>query len=492
MHHPIDEKLCKIFTHMYGSSYKWDSSKLYHFNGIRWEECDNILTTFAFSNRIYDDFFIKYKYGDKSLLNLLTTAYDAIGNARTAKSCLELFKGVVLDVEFLNRADSIKGLIGFNNGVLDLTGISPVFRQGLPEDCITLNTRIDFSFIDEYDYIDGNIVLGPKNVSELSGPEKFIYEITDDDDFIPLLTILGNILMGGNTEQKTTFLTGKGSNGKSLLLSLLQYALGDYASQVSLTTYTHPSKNAAGPEQHLVDLKGRLLGFTCETSTDKFQSSIFKNMSAEDKIEARGVHSKKITRFMPLYKPIICTNELPEFTKFDDAVARRIRIIELLKQFISNPTEPHHRLIDENLSNKFNTPAFLNQFINLLMKHCKNTVVPSERMIQSVVSYVKNSNPIIGWIEENYELSDDPKANIPTDDLRKFYNMYAKALDFKRDAMSATTFGGNLSKLIKVDVYGKSRTKHAFGLKRIEKEEEEEEEEEGKKYKFIDDNDNCH
>ncbi|KAJ1616028.1 hypothetical protein T492DRAFT_851130 [Pavlovales sp. CCMP2436] len=238
----------------------WDGNIMRHFNGIRWEECEDIIKVFAFSNRIFDDLMIKYKYASKKVLGNIVKVYDNIGNSNTAESCLKQFKGVVLDINFGSKADSIVGLIGFNNGILDLREDVPV-REGYPSDYVTLNTRIDFSFIDEDvdKYIDDNIVFGPKNLSK---SERFIIDIVHEDDYTPLLTILGNILIGGYKEQKTTFFTGSGSNGKSLLSNLLENIL----------------------EANMLELKGRLLGYTAETSGNKFLSEVFKKTSAEDTI----------------------------------------------------------------------------------------------------------------------------------------------------------------------------------------------------------------
>ena len=60
------------------------------------------------------------------------------------KECRELF----LDETFGMKADDNVNLIAFNNGVYDMTplpsGLRVGFRNGRPEDYITLSTRVDF------------------------------------------------------------------------------------------------------------------------------------------------------------------------------------------------------------------------------------------------------------------------------------------------------------------------------------------------------------
>lgn len=258
------------------------------------------------------------------------------------------------------------------------------------------------------------------------------------------MAFLGGILIGGNKDQVTTFFVGDGSNGKSLLLKALEFALGDYCKEVSKDIYTVAKKHAGGPEPHLIELKGRLLGATVETEkTDVFLSAVFKKMSAEDKITTRNCHEKKQTEFMPMYKPIVCTNELPKFSNFDAAVERRIRIFTFPYMFVEVVTEDNHKKIDKDMAEKLQKPEFINQFINLLAKYCKKKVVDTPNRIEAVKSYVKENNPIADWFDTNYDLTGNKADKISTTEMFKDYAE-------KEGVVTQTTFGKNLKKLVTV------------------------------------------
>ena len=91
-----------------------------------------------------------------------------------------------------------------------------IFRQGRPDDFISLSTNIDYIPYDknsiEIKEINNffNTVLVNKNVREY------------------FLTVLSTCLHGENKEQKMWICTGSGSNGKSVTFDLLKKAFGTY------------------------------------------------------------------------------------------------------------------------------------------------------------------------------------------------------------------------------------------------------------------------
>jgi phage/plasmid-associated DNA primase len=425
-----DINLCRIFLDMFGDRYRWSGETLYKYNGLRWSEDYDILTEFMDANIIYDDLLTEYSK-DKEMYKTVKKAYDNIGSVSVVKEAIEAFKCKVLCVDFNNKIDATKGLIGFNNGVLDLRGEKPVFRDGLPDDYISLNTKVDFTLSEEKTDTDA---------------EEFIKSVLYEADYVPFITFLGKILIGGNKDQKTTFIIGDGSNGKSLVLKLLEHCLGDYAREVSKDVYTVAKKNAGGPEPHFMELRGRLLGYTVETDDDDvFLSAVFKKMSAEDTITTRGCHEKKQTVFTPLYKPLICTNNLPKFSDVDEAIERRIRIFSFPYKFVPIVLKENEKLIDKDKLDEIKKPEFINQFINLLIKYAKLEVIDSVNMITDLKTYMTDTNPIAAWFGVNYEYDKDGET-ITVNDLRVTFNKYLP----DKDKLTDKKFGRNLKKLVDV------------------------------------------
>jgi len=431
-----DINLCRIFVDLFGHKYRWNGETLYKYDGLRWREDYDILTEFMDANIIYDDLLTEHSK-DKDMYKIVKKAYDNIGSTSMVKKAIEAFKCKVLCVDFNNKIDATKGLIGFNNGVLDLRGEKPVFRDGLPEDYVSLNTNVDFTLFEEQTKTDEK--------SLTLEAENFIKSVLYEADYVPFITFLGKILIGGNKDQKTTFIIGDGSNGKSLVLKLLEHCLGDYAREVSKDVYTVAKKNAGGPEPHFMELKGRLLGYTVETDDDDvFLSAVFKKMSAEDTITTRGCHEKKQTVFTPLYKPIICTNNLPKFSHVDEAIERRIRIFSFPYKFVPVVLKENEKLIDKDKLDEIMKPEFINQFINLLIKYAKKDVIDSVNMLADLKTYMTDSNPIAKWFGENYEYNETDGDIVPVKDLRILFN---NTKDDK-GKLTEKKFSQNLNKLV--------------------------------------------
>ena len=142
------------------------------------------------------------KKGDKILkvINKLKTNNNK-------KSIMDECKNLFYFKDFENKLDTNPYLIGFNNGVYDLELLE--FRDGRPDDYLSMNTEIDYI---EYDVDDPNW-LDLKN---------FIYTVFPDEDIREyFLTFLSSCLQGVNNEEKFRIWIGSGSNGKSKIEDII-------------------------------------------------------------------------------------------------------------------------------------------------------------------------------------------------------------------------------------------------------------------------------
>lgn len=218
--------------------------------------------------------------------------------ANVIKECADLFKRENKD--FYEKLDSKENLIGFENGVFDLdTG---EFRDGQPEDLITLSTRYDYSSETDphiMQYLDQ--FLG--GVS--SSPETKQY----------LLDILSYACHGKKKFQDSNlnFWSGTGANGKGALKILCMKTFGEYGYEPDpsiLTTSKHDSSRAC-PE--LAKLKGKR--FACMSEPDceqKLQVSMIKKMTGGDAIQA-------LQAFF-----VVLMNNKPQLNDYDGGIARRL------------------------------------------------------------------------------------------------------------------------------------------------------------------------
>ncbi len=242
--------------------------------------------------------------------------------------CADLF----YDQEFEGMLDSNRNLIGFENGVYDLTqkwqdpktGKERVgcFRPGTPDDCITLSTGY--------------------NYKEYSKDHKFIAKIneyfsqvqlqTDMQEYIK--TLLASYLDGHITEQKFIIWTGNGSNAKSLSIDFFRMAFGEYCGVLPITALTQKQKGAESATPALALLRGKRFVVLQEPENDdKLNVGRMKELTGGDIILARQLY-KEAYEFEPQFKLILVCNRLPFIPSTDGGTWRRIRVAPWQSKFI--------------------------------------------------------------------------------------------------------------------------------------------------------------
>lgn len=137
--------------------------------------------------------------------------------------------------------------------------------------------------------------------------------------------LFGYALLGEVREQVLPIFTGTGANGKSVLMSAVRDALGDYAIEVAPDMLLERRNDAHTTE--LTDLKGARVAFAAETDkTRKFAEATVKRLVDGTPIKARKMRENNIT-IIPSHTLIMATNKLPEVSGDDPAIWRRILVV---------------------------------------------------------------------------------------------------------------------------------------------------------------------
>lgn len=174
------------------------------------------------------------------------------------------------------------------------------FREGRPEDYITLSTGINYN---PYDFRNPQV----KQV------ERLVREIQTDPDIRDYFwTYLASILSGQINQQHFKILTGSGGNGKSLIMDIFTKALGNYSAvlPIALLTQRRNASNAAPLE--LCRTKGRRFCVLQEPEDDvRINVGLMKELTGGDKIVSRDLFSP-IVEFKPQFKLALICNRLPE------------------------------------------------------------------------------------------------------------------------------------------------------------------------------------
>jgi P4 family phage/plasmid primase-like protien len=258
----------------------------------------------------------RVKAVDRIIKNLATTKFlnDVI------VECRHKFYETYRD-EFLQKVDSNVNLIGFTNGVLDLT--SCAFRPGRPDDMISKTTGYEYM---EYDEDDDKI-------QRIMSVFKKIY--TNPEVLEYMWAVMATNLKGENWLQQIYFLNGTGANGKSLLTKWLAKAFGDYAikGNVGLLTEKRSSSQSASPE--IAKLKG--IRFVYMEEPDEMggtmiNHALLKELTGDANLTGRALHKDPI-EFPITFKIWFACNEFPKITS-EDATWRRLRVIEHTSKFL--------------------------------------------------------------------------------------------------------------------------------------------------------------
>ena len=256
------------------------------------------------------------------------------------KECQEGF----YDEEFLTRLNCNPFLVGVANGVLDLnyfnndtmSGRPHVrFRDGLPDDCISFQMGRCEPDLEPIPYIPYNADTAEQK--ELSSFFEHIYPDPVLREYV--ITLLASCLEGQNKEQRFYLNQGGGSNGKSMIQILMEFTFGDYQTSLQTTVLTRkrPESGAANPD--MITTKCKRYIYMGEPDVgEKLNTSRMKQLSGEDRVEARGLFSDQ-EKFNMMGKIFLSCNDLPPVSSMDNGTWRRIRVIPHISIF-KDPGDP--------------------------------------------------------------------------------------------------------------------------------------------------------
>lgn len=399
----------------------------YYFDGNKWCEMDAAYKIFSLLNNEMVNQFLKMA----ATFSIKATTMDGdekdkmikankecmnvslkIRSSSFKKSVLEELLILYYDPTFISKLDEARHLVCFDNGVLDMN--SMIFRQGRPEDYISLSTNINYI---EYD----------ENNETIKDVYDFIRTILPEQDmFTYVLKFLASCLAGHSPDEKIHIWTGSGSNGKSLLINLMMLTIGTYSTtlSISLLTQRRAASNAATPE--LADTKGRRFAvFQEPDNNDSINVGFMKELTGNDKIKARKLFRDPI-EFYPQFKPVLTCNRLPNIPSNDGGTWRRIRVTPFEMKFVDNPKEDYERVIDRKLKEKL--PLWREAFMSILIHqytiYKTEGIVEPQKVLQYTKRYESESDIYSDFIAGMIRKSTDSEFNIL--DLWKLFGIWYK------------------------------------------------------------------
>lgn len=326
-------------------------------------------------------------------------------------------KDYFYDKDFKEKLNEKKNLLGFENGIYDLT--ESVFRGGLPSDYVSLSTGIKFPIAPSDRPIEFSSLIdhveGLDDYEELNdGLEDFLSKVFPIEEVREYtMRFLSSCLSGEIREEKFYFWTGSGGNGKSKLVELLDFTLGDYSRSmdVSFLTTKRGSSSAASPELENVK-NARFVYMSEPEKEDVIYVGKLKQMTGGDKMTSRQLHCRT-TQFKPQFKIVLMCNDLPQLGGNDGGIWRRIEVVKYLAKFTDNERSVNHEryqyLADNQLTSKLEQwkLVFIVKLFQKYIDYDKEGTCPPEEVKEETKQYKTSNDLIANWIDDRVIESDE-------------------------------------------------------------------------------------
>lgn len=403
----------------------------FHFNekkGGKWEETEmghelrsrlsyDIVDVFNYYAKIYSDRSKALLLEDEDAaklqddkntkcLKIMVQLKDSGYKDKVMKECKEKF----YDKTFIEKLNDKKNLIGFDNGIYDLN--KSIFRSGLPSDYVSLTTGYSLPVdvknlpVDLEEITD--LVSSMDDYDELNDAlEDFLTKVFPIDSVREYtLRFLASCLSGEIREEKFYFWTGSGGNGKSKLVELIDFVLGDYSKSmdVAFLTTKRGSSSSASPE--LENIKNARFVYMSEPEkTDLIYVGKLKQMTGGDKMTTRALF-KGTTQFKPQFKITLMCNDLPQLGGNDGGIWRRIEVVKYLAKFTDNERSVNHDryqyLADNQLTSKLEQwkLVFIIKLLQKYIDYDKEGTCPPEEVKDETKQYKTSNDIIANWVDD--------------------------------------------------------------------------------------------
>lgn len=346
----------------------------------------------------------------KNLLNIERQLEMASFKDNVLKECAEKF----YDEEFVSVLNCNAYLVGVSNGVLDLqcmeTGAKDgrphvQFRPGKPDDNISFQMGRSEPDMDAIPYIPYD----PESPDQKDLMEFFRKIYPEDHVRRYVLTLLASCLEGQNREQRFYVNQGRGSNGKSMVQTLMRYTFGDYQTSLQTTALTRkrPESGAANPDMIVTKCK-RYIYMGEPDQNEKLNTARMKQLSGEDIVEARGLFAEQ-EKFKMMGKIFLACNDLPPVSSMDNGTWRRIRVIPHVATFKDPgvPCDPAQYEFPKDLHLEHKLRRWRVAFLSLLVhyyetEYLAHGLIEPDCVLAASNKYKEENDVFFAFVSENY------------------------------------------------------------------------------------------
>lgn len=321
------------------------------------------------------------------------------------------------------KLDSLN-VLNLNNGTLDLETIA--LRPHSRKDYLTSLLPYDYD-------------------PEATAPrfEQFLAEVLvkEEDTRVTDLELcalvqeaFGYSLTNDMSQQVMFWLSGMGSNGKSVLLAALKSLIGDKAFGLNFSLLGTTDGN-----YRLAELIGKRVAFCTESPKDGSTSEeLMRQLADGSIIDARPIRGTPI-QFNSTIKIWWAMNDRPRIKDTTYAFWRRLKLIPFHRVFLPEERDIH---LEDKL--KAELPGILNFALDGLAELRKNgAFTESAAMTEAMAEYQAESNPVAQWKDECTQAATTPCTSPDT----LYLSYTAWCIKVGRQAYNTTNFGKEVKRL---------------------------------------------
>jgi len=346
-----------------------------------------------------------YSQKIKQILKLISNLKNSSFKTNVMRECKEVF----YDENFFKKLDKNAWIIGFKNGVYDLK--NHIFREGIPEDYISLQMPIDYSEYDEQHYLVKEVY----DFLEKIFPDREVREY--------FLNISSEVFVGGNQKKHVLFWSGEGDNGKSVTQTFFEKMLGEYAIKLptSLIVGKRSMSSSASPELARAGNGVRWAILQEPDKKDVINIGILKELSGNDTFYARGLFQNG-SEIEPMFKLVVICNDPPSIPHSDKATWNRIRVVPFESTFVNDaPSTFEEQLLQKRFPKDpyfmEKIPDMIKPFAWVLLNHRKKgyKFTEPQKVTLATELYRKKNDIYRQFIDERVMV--DEKAKISLDEI---------------------------------------------------------------------------
>ncbi len=226
----------------------------------------------------------------------------------------------------------------------------------------------------------------------------------------------GYSLTGSTRERAFVMLWGRGKNGKSTLVELVQEMLGDYGTNTDVETIL--MQHQRGVNNDVAALRGARFVSTAEVEQGRrLAESKLKALTGSDTVTARFLYGEPFS-FRPEFKLWISTNNKPVIEGTDEAIWDRVRLVPFTQRFDGRKADPE---LPAKLRDEF--AGVLAWAVRGCLDWQQHGLGEPEAVVEAVQEYRVESDMLAAFFEDRCVIR--PELTAPATELYHEYRRWS-------------------------------------------------------------------